>query len=122
MRLVLIDHSGNVYLRYHDSDRLYSFGVPKKFNIADGQYTRVTLPEKLVLKYNASLKLIVDDKDQLLDCSSGTMLPVDRPYRHISCVCMQMKAKGKRKALSLSLSFPLSLSLSFSLSLCACVS
>ena len=42
------DLIGNVCISFHDSERLNSFGVLKKFNIADGGYARVIFPEKLV--------------------------------------------------------------------------
>jgi len=91
------DLIGNVCIRCHDSEELNSFGVPKNFHHASGGYARVTLPEKLVVKENANLKIIVDEEGQLLANGSGSMLAVDRSYRNSSGVSIRMKAKGKRR-------------------------
>ena len=56
------DLIGNVCVRCHDTKELNSFGSPKKFIITDGGYARVTFPEMIVLKENASLKILVDDE------------------------------------------------------------
>ena len=60
------DLIGNVSLRCHGSERLKSFGASKRFNSYDGGYARVAYPQKLVLKDNTSLELIVDDGGELL--------------------------------------------------------
>jgi hypothetical protein len=54
----------------------------------------------IVLKDNASLKLIVADESQLLASASGNTLPVDKSYQHLSGITIQPKVKGRRKAYS----------------------
>ena len=51
----------------------------------------------IVLKYNASLKLRVDDKGQLLASASGNKLPVDKSYENLSGITIQRNVKGRRK-------------------------
>ena len=92
------DLIGNVCVRCHDSEKLNFFGLSKPFNIAQGGYARVRAPEMIVLKENANLKIIVDDRGQLLAYSSGSTIPIDRSYSHRSGITIQMKAKKKRKA------------------------
>ena len=52
---------GNVRVVCHNSERLDSFRVPNKFNVTAGKYLRVAFPEKLVLRDDVRLKLIVED-------------------------------------------------------------
>jgi exonuclease I len=85
-------------MRCHDSEKLDFFGLSKSFKIAQGGYARVRAPEMIVLKENANLKIIVDDRGQLLAYSSGSTIPIDRSYSHRSGITIQMKAKKKRKA------------------------
>ena len=89
------DLIGNVCLHCHENEELNSFGVLKNFHPANGGYKKVSFPEKLVLKENANIKIIVDEEGQLLANGSGNMLAVDRSYRHLSGVSIRMKAKGK---------------------------
>ena len=93
------DLIGNVCIRCHNSEELNSFGVPKNFHHARGGYARVTLPEKLVLKENANLKIIVDDRGQLLATASGNTLPVDKSYHHLSGISI-LKRTRRRQAYS----------------------
>ena len=92
------DLIGNVCLRCHDSEELNSFGVVKNFHHSKGGYVKVSFPEKLVLKENANLKIIVDEDGQLLANGSGNMLAVDRSYCHLSGVSIRMKSVRKRRA------------------------
>ena len=91
---------GNVCMRCHDSEKLDFFGVPKNFNRVNGGYSRVSLPEKLVLKENANLKIIVDDRGQLLATASGNPLPVDKSYHHLSGVSILKRTRRRRQAYS----------------------
>ena len=54
-----------VCVHCQDSNELYFFGVPRKFKCYSGGYERETSPEKLVLKENTNIKLLVDDEGQL---------------------------------------------------------
>ena len=60
-------------MRCHDSKMLNCFGIPKKFIIDDGGYTRVTFPEVIAHKENATLALLVDDVRQLLATAGGRL-------------------------------------------------
>jgi hypothetical protein len=56
-------------------------------------YIKVLFPEKLGLKENYNIKIIVDEEGQLLANGSGNMLAVDRYYRHFSIISIQMKQR-----------------------------
>ena len=58
---------------------------------------KVSFPEKLVLKENNNLKIIVDEDGQLLANGSGNTLAVDRSYCHLSGVSIQMKPVKKKE-------------------------
>ena len=62
---------GNVRMRCHAIEVLNSFGGPGNFYRQNGGYAKVTFTEMIVLKKNASLKILVDDKGQLLATVSG---------------------------------------------------
>ena len=81
----------------HDSERLNFFGMSRKFNISDGGYAKVVLPEIITLKDNANIKRIVDDEGQLLINACGNTLLTDKPYHQLSCISIQLKIK-RRKA------------------------
>ena len=66
------------------------------FNFFGAVHKRVAIPEHIMLKDNARVKLIVDDEGQLVANGSGNTLPVDRSYRLLSGINIQMIAKGKR--------------------------
>ena len=68
---------GNLCVRCHDSERLKSFGVPKRFNSYDDGYVRVTFQEIIPLTESANIKSSVDDEGQLHAYGSGNILPVD---------------------------------------------
>ena len=84
------------------------FAISKRFNTYDGGYARVTFPEMLVLKENANIKLSLDfnikfspsldyNEGELVAFASGSILPIDRSYRHLSGIIIQRKVK-RRKA------------------------
>ena len=82
---------GNVCVRCHDN----SFGVPKNFYHQSAGYAIVTFPEMLVLKENASLKVLVDDEGQLHATIAGNTLPSDKSYHHLSCISNQKKKRRR---------------------------
>ena len=55
------DLMGIVCLLRHDSKELNYVGMPKSLYHQNGGYVGVTFPEMVVLKENASLKLLVND-------------------------------------------------------------
>ena len=52
---------GNVCVRFHDSERLYSFELLKKITITDDGCSRISSLEMIALKENANIRLLVDD-------------------------------------------------------------
>jgi len=90
---------GNVCMHCHDSKELNFFGIPKKFNSYVGGYARLRSPEMIALKENANIKIIIDDRGQLLATVAGNTLPTDTSNRHLSGISIQRKI-NKRKAYS----------------------
>jgi hypothetical protein len=90
---------GNVCVHCYDSKELNFFGVPKEFKSYVGGYARLRSPEMIALKENANIKIIFDDRGQLLATVAGNTLPTDTSYRQLSGISIQRKVK-RRKAYS----------------------
>ena len=58
--------SGYVFMLSHETKELNFLGVLRKFKCYRGGYVRVTSPEELVLKDNASIKLFMTKANFLL--------------------------------------------------------
>ena len=85
---------GYVCVHCHDSKELNFFGVSRKFKCYKDGYARVTSPDKLVLKENTNLKLLVDDQDQLL--AIGNTLKLDKSYHPSPTITIQLKLKRRQ--------------------------
>jgi hypothetical protein len=85
----------NVCEHCHDCERLNFFELPKIFFLSNGGYTRIKFEEIIVLKDNASLKVIVYDVGQMLAYRLGNALPVDKSHCHLSDISIQMKIKRR---------------------------
>jgi hypothetical protein len=89
----------NVCVRCHDSESLDFFGAPKNFYYTNAGYAKLSFPEMITLKENANIKIIVDDRGQLLATAAGNTLPTDTSNHQLSGISIQRKA-NKRKAYS----------------------
>jgi len=84
--VVAMNANKEKYLSYKSSTNgdligMYAcFGVPRKFKYCRGGFARVTSPEKLVLKENANIKLIVDNEGQLLARGKTLSVDISFPY------------------------------------------
>ena len=68
----------------------------EKFKCHSCGYTRVTFPELLVCKNNASLKLIVNDEGQLLVSTAGNTLRVDESCHRPFGINIQRKVERRQ--------------------------
>ena len=88
----------NVCGRCNGIKRLNLFGVPTIFRCRNGGYNTVKFLDMIVLKDNASIKLIVDDESELLASASGKTLPVDKSHHHISDITIQRNVNRRNSA------------------------
>ena len=69
----------------------------KNFHCQNSGYATVTFPQRLWLKDNASLKLIVDEEGKLLACAVGNTLWNDKSdYKIFSDISIKKKARGRQ--------------------------
>jgi len=53
---------GNVCGSCCDSQKIYSFGLPKILKFSEGGNVKVTFPEMIARKENANIKILVDEE------------------------------------------------------------